>query len=376
MKMTKKVLFLVLACLLAFAPICMATDVNPNARGDADKGSESVKVLDNDLYLGDQDIVIENTVNGNVFAFGSNVTVKGENKGDLFVMANSLTIEESAVINNNIFAFASNIAMKGKAYDIYAFGQNFELAKTGYIYRDVKLYAGKITLNGIIKKNAYIASDSIIIPEDAKNIIEGSLTYSSDNEFTFPEGAVAGEVIHSKPVKITPTTQQIISSYITSFITTIIYAIVVILLATFFTPKFIEKSNYTLMKRPFVSTGIGILAIVLIPVLAIMLLMTGFLSYVSFAVLVLYGLILSITLPIFSLAIAKSIEKKLKNPTRGKFILFSILSAAVLWLLQIVPYVGGYLSLFIYVVGLGVFLFSFFIRKDVSELEKKAEAKE
>ena len=95
--------------------------------------------------------------------------------------------------------------------------------------------------------------------------------------------------------------------------------------------------------------------------------MTGFLSYISIAILVVYGLILSITLAIFSMAIGKYIVDKIKNPSKVKFILFSILSAIVLWLLQIIPYIGNYMSLFIYVVGLGVFLFAFFMRKDVNE---------
>ena len=67
----------------------------------------------------------------------------------------------------------------------------------------------------------------------------------------------------------------------------------------------------------------------------------------------------------------KLITDILGTTSKGKFILFSILCAIGLWLLQIIPYVGGYISLFIYVVGLGVFLFSFFMRKDVSQIKDK-----
>lgn len=375
MKITKKLVFLALTCLLILSSISLATNAPVATNNDAKKpagnttSSEGTKIMNTDLYVGDQKVVIEDTVDGNVFAVGSNVTVKGKVVGDLFVLADTLTIEDSAIIYNNIFAIANNIVMKGNANDIYAFSQNFELASSGYVYRDVKLYVQTAKLNGIIKKDAFICAGNITFPENAKNIIGGNLEYTSDKEFDIPEKAVTGEVKYTPQKTYTPTTAEIVSSYITKFVTTILYAVVVILLATFFAPKFIKKANYTLMKRPFVSAGIGILSIVLIPITAIVVLMTGFLSYISMAVLAVYGLALSITLPIFSMAIGKSIVDKLKTDSKLKFILFSILSAVVLWLLQIIPYIGRYVSLFIYVVGLGVFLFSIFMRKDVSELE-------
>lgn len=369
MKITKKLVVLLLSFFLVLSSICLASAEPVVTSNDLENTTKSpvTNIMNTDLYVGEQDVVIEDVVNGNVFAFGSTVTVKGEIVGDLFVMANTLTIEESAVIYNNIFALANTFVMKGNAYDIYALANNFELASSGYVYRDIRLYAESVNLSGLIKKDAYIFSSSITMPENAKSLIGGNLNYTSTQEFSIPEGAVLGEVKYTPYEENTVSAGKIILSYITSFITTILYAIVIILLATFFAPKFIEKANYVLIKKPFISAGIGILSIVLIPVLAIILLMTGFLSYISIAILVVYGLILSITLAIFSMAIGKYIVDKIKNPSKVKFILFSILSAIVLWLLQIIPYIGNYMSLFIYVVGLGVFLFAFFMRKDVNE---------
>ena len=359
MKITKKVVFLLLACFFILSPICLATSDPVTTSDDSTKNTPNSKVtsiLNTDLYLFDQDVVVEDAVNGNVFAAGSTVTVKGEILGDLFVFGNSITIEEDAVIYGNVFALANSMVVKGSIqYDIYALSQDFELANSGYVNRDVKLYVGTAKLNGIIMKNANLIANNIIMPEDAKNLIGEDLNYTSTQESNIPEGAVLGEINYTEYKEKVYTTSEIILNYIIKFITAILYAIVVILLATYLTPKFIEKSSYTLMKRPFVSAGIGIFAIVLIPVIAIILLTTGVLSYISMAVLAIYALVLSITLPIFSMAIAKSIEKKLKNPSKAKFILFSILVAIVLWLLQIIPYIGGY-------------IFAFFIRKDVNEV--------
>ena len=372
MSITKKIMLFVLVFFLTFSSFCLATSepVTTNNEENSDN-SEAINIINTDLYISSQDVVIEDSINGNVFAMGSSVTVKGEILGDLFVLTNTLTIEESAVIHNNIFALASTSTIKGEVYDLYISSNNFELTDTGYIYRDLKVSGDNVTLNGPIAKDAYITANSITMPENARNLIGGNLHYTSSEELTFPENAVLGEIKYTSSASAAPTTEQIISSYITNFITTIIYALVIILLIVFFGPKFTEKLNYALIKKSYISAGIGIASIILIPVLAIVLLITGFLAYISLATLVVYGLILSISLALFGIAIGKHFAGKLKNPSKGKLILFSILATIVLWFAQIIPYIGGYISIFIYVVGLGMFIFAFFIRKDVSELGKK-----
>lgn len=370
MKITKKLVFVALVCLLVLSPICLATNNNARNTDKSANQGESINIVNTDIYTSEKEVVIENTIHGNVFAVGSNVTIKGEIAGDVFVCANTLIIEDSAAIYNNLFALANNIVVKGTVNDAYVLSKDFELASGGYIYRDLKLYSETAKINSIIKKDAYIYAKTITFAENVKGLIAGNLNYTSSKELSIPNGVVSGEVKYT-PVDTTVSTADIISSYITSFITTIIYAIVVILLATFFAPKFIEKAQYALTKRPFVSAGIGILSFILVPVFALLILMLGVFSYVSLAIFALYVLVLSITLAIFSMIIAKLIEKKLKNPSKVKFILFSILSAIVLWILRSIPFVGGYVSLFISVVGLGVFLFAFFMRKDPSELQSK-----
>lgn len=329
-------------------------------------GSKTIKVFNTDLYLGGQDVVVEDAVNGNVFAFGATVTIKGEILGDVFVLAQSLTLEDTAIVHGNIFSLSKDAVIKGKInYDIYSLGQNFELAESSYVNRDIKLFTGIAKLYGSVKKDAFLFSGNILMAENAKDVIGGDLHYTSDKEFSFPKDAVIGNVKYTEYKEHTLTAREIILGYVKKFISTIIYTIIIILVTTFFTPKFIEKANHALTKRPFVSAGIGILAIVLIPVVALLLLFTGWLSSLSIATIAIYALILSITLAIFSMAIAKSIADKWKITSKGKFILFAILTASVLWILQLIPVLGTYVSLFISVVGLGIFLFSFFRRKEI-----------
>lgn len=358
MQFTKKLTFLLLAFLLFLSPFVCAT--NEAVASTPKTTNETIKVFNTDLYLGGQDVVVSDAVNGNVFAFGSTVTIKGEILGDIFVLAKSLTISETATIHGNIFVFASDMTINGKVnYDIYFIGQDFELSDKAYINRDIRIFAANAKLYGSIKKDAFLFVDNILMNDNGENVIGGNLHYTSDKEFTFPEKAIMGNVKYTHYQTHTLTTGEIILKYVKQFISDISLAIIIILFAIFLAPKFIDKINYALMKRPFISSGIGILSIVLIPVLALFLLFTGFLTSLSIVIAVLYGLILTISLSLFSLAIAKSLSEKWNMTSKGKFILLSILSAIVLWFAKRIPILGTYVSLFITVVGLGMFITSF-----------------
>lgn len=378
--MSKKILFLALACLLVLAPICIAAPADGArvtagdlAKDNSTNQSRSTQVVNNDLYLFDQNVVVEGTINGNVFAFGSTVTVKGQITGDLFAFGNIVTVEDSASIYNNAFIGGNVVTFSGNAADVYVASSNCTLTESANIFRDLKASVETLNIKGLVRRYAYVSADNIVIPENAKGLIGGKLNYTSDKAIEFPEGAIVGGANYTDTSTVKPTASQMFSVYLVSFLTSMIYAIIVILIMSFYSPKFVEKATYCLSKRAFTSAGIGILAFILIPILAVLLLMLTVFMYVSVALLVIYALVLSITLPIFSVVVGKLIESKLKTPSRTKFIIFSILAAIVLWFAQLIPFVGGYISLFIYVVGLGVAIFAFFIRKDVSELGKKKE---
>lgn len=374
MKKIHKISFLVFACLLLFSSICMATDTlsvtEANSTTTESEANPTLSMMNSDLYFGGDEVVVEQPIDGNVFIVANTVTLKGEINGNAFIVAQTLNVEESATVYHSLFAVAANMTMAGSTYDIYALASNFTLAESAYLERDLKLAGNKVSLNGYVRRDAYIAAETITMSENDKVMIGGNLHYTSGEEKSFPEKAIGGEVNFTKVDVSEPTIGEIISSYVMEGLMVVLYMTLIIVLATFFAPKFIHKACYVATKRPFATAGIGILAIIFIPIFALLIMMTGILAFVGIGVLVLYFLVLSITLSILSMAIAKAITLKLKNETKGKFILLSIASALVIWLLQQVPYIGGYISLFTVVFGLGIFVFAFFSKKQIEKSEK------
>ena len=133
--------------------------------------------------------------------------------------------------------------------------------------------------------------------------------------------------------------------------------------------SYVEAIKTAILAFPFIAF------LFMIPFIAILLAISGYIAYFGIALLAIYLFILSITISILGIAIGNYFVKKFKEQTKVKSILLSIASVTVIWLLQLIPTLGGYISLFTIVFGLGLFLVSFFTRKDVSELENKTSKK-
>ena len=381
MKKTFKILALCFALLVVFSSVCFATDVvttsqegaMPIAETSQSSGENETTTIPNTnsaVYEGNTNVSLNGYVNGNSFLIGQKVTISGYVKGDLFVMANSLVIESGAEVTGTVFALTREMKVAGNVSDVYAFSQEFTLAETGFVARDLNLSASTVAFQGRVGRDANLSANTLSFDEGAKNLIGGDLNYSAPNEITIPEDVVIGKVNFEKMTVEQPSTAKIISNYVTNFFIVVLYATLVIILATFVTPNFAKKATYSMTKKPFISALIGIGAIILVPIASIILLFTIIFAYAGLSLLVAYILVLSITIAILGMAIGNYFANKLKNITKTKFILLSIASVAVLWLLQQVPFVGGYISIFTVVFGLGIFVYSLFTKKALEEVKE------
>lgn len=362
MKKTIKFLTLCLTFLLAFYSVCFATSTDDIA-SDSEATGTVIENTNNDVFAGNDEVSVDGYVNGNAFVFGKQVTVSGYINGDLFVMANTLSIEGTAQIVGNIFALAQDMTISGRVNDVYAFSQNFTLSSEGVIARNLNLSCNTATFEGKIGRNVNLAADSFSFTENALNVVGKDFNYSSQQEATIPEGAVIGEINFSQTA--VEETESSLSDYVFVFFMVVLYSAIVIILATRVAPNFAEKATYSLCKKPFKSALVGILTFIIIPFVSILLLLlfSGVFVYATFALIAVYLLVISITISILGMAVGNYFANKLKAKTNAKFILLSVASVAVLWLLQQVPIIGGYISIFTIVFGLGIFVYSLFSKK-------------
>ena len=381
MKKTFKILALFFALLLVFSSVCFATDVVTTSQEDIMPISETSEEVEESktttipntnsfVYENNTNILLNGYVNGNTFLIGQQVTISGYVKGDLFVVTDTLVIESDAEVTGTVFTLAKEIEVQGKVSDIYAFSQEFTLAESGFVTRDLSLSATTVVFQGKVGRTVNLSANTLSFDEDAKNLIGGDLNYSAPNEAVIPENVVIGTINFEKTTVEQPSTAEIISNYLSSFFTVALYSALIIILATFITPNFAKKATCSMTKKSFISALIGIIAIIFIPILSVVLLFTTIFTYIGLSLLVIYLLVLSIAIAILGMAIGNYFTDKLKNKTKTKFILLSIVSVTVLWILQQLPYVGGYVSIFTVVFGLGIFIHSLFSKKALEEVKE------
>lgn len=373
--------FKILSCIFIIAilvsSVCFATDdatvlTDENSGETTTTESENISLpssewIENDLYLCDEDIVIEGIVDGNVFAIGNTVTVKAEIGGDLFVIADNFTLD-GGYIYSSIFGLANDMKINGIACDIYAIANNFTLEENGYIHRDLKLTSQNVSINGLVRKNAYLSAENITFSELANTYIYGNLTYSSNAEITIPENAVTGSVTYNKSEGETaPSTASKIVSILISVGLLLLNTFIVTILAIWLAPNFIKKVSNMGIGKTLIALPIGLVTLIAIPVISIVVLFTVIGIPLSFALLAIYFLLIAFATAFASMAISGLILKKSKS--KVKFVLFALVSTIIIWALSLIPFVGGIVEFLILILGLGTVVSNLF-RKVPNEVKE------
>ena len=105
-----------------------------------------------DLYIFENNAVMDKLVDGNVFIFGSNVEVTGQVNGNLFVFADTVKFNQS-YIRYGIFACANKIYYNGACNDLYAAANNLEMTYDSYVIRDVKAVSSNAIFTAAVGAN-------------------------------------------------------------------------------------------------------------------------------------------------------------------------------------------------------------------------------
>lgn len=386
LKKKSKILLSVLFVLLLLSSVCLATDdtsliddsvvtSDTNNTQEVDTTSSTANWVNTDLYLAEDKVTIDKVVDGNAFVAAKEVTVTGEIGGDLFVVADKVTIE-GGYVYSSLFVCANEVTINGVVYDVYAISNNFNLGSNGFIYRDLKVTGSNINLSGKIRRDAYISAKSLTLNEQSGSIVYGNLEYSTPSEITIPEGAVSGNVKYNVNTSNTgkeTSVASIILGYVSEAIQALLLTFVLTAILLWLTPKFVNRVGNMSVGKSFASLGIGVVTPVVLVIVALLLAISvvglKMLLPATF-IFVAFSLIAS---SITSIFFGKLFTKLLKTDSKVKFVLFTLLSNLVLWLLTKIPFVGGFIGLLVYAFGIGTLLVNIVCRKEV--IVEKAEVK-
>ena len=320
-----------------------------------------------DIYLTGDNITIDYVVDGNLFVFANTVTINSQIGGDAFIFANSVTVGEQGYIFSNLFTVSTDVNVQGVVYDLYALSRNVNI--TGYVYRDIRVSSDTLNLFGTVGRNAYVSCSNMNFSQNSdgqedttvlNGMINGNLEYSSQNEITIPDGTVTGEVKYNEP----KTTSNVsIQSYLISLGTIVATAILIWLIGSWLAPKFVKRMDIINKKSILPSIGLGIIAPIILAIVSVILLLIRITSPFGLLLLAILFILIGISTSISIISINNLICNKLKiNKTIGNFGML-IVTAIVLWLIGLIPYIGGIFGIVIVILGIGIMIYNLFRRE-------------
>lgn len=319
-----------------------------------------------DVYLTGDDVTIDYIIDGNLFVVANTVTINSQVGGDAFICANTVTIEEDGYIFSNLFTFSKNVDIKGVVYDLYSASENTTIS--GYVYRDIKVGSNTVNIAGTIGRNAYVDCVNLNFAKntDANNeeemtgtsqgVVNGNLKYSAKEEASIPEGAVTGETTFEKEMSFDGNTFQ---KQIMSLGTFLVTVIVVWLLCLWRTPKFLKNTASLLTTKKILPIiGFGILTPIVGIIAAILLFILGLTSKIALLLIITLIILMMISSSIFIIAVNNIICNKLNIEKKAVMFGSLVISSIVLWVVNLIPFVGSVVGFIAVVLGLGMIVSS------------------
>ncbi len=359
-------------------PVATSDDVNPISE-DEHIHDEDIDLHEGDLYVlysedgnyTNSTYVMDKYVDGNVFIFGQDVKITGRINGSLYVFASTVTIEEEALVAVSSFIFADTIRINGVTMDMYAAARNFEMTKTGIIYRDARIGSDNVAIFGQIGRDLELASGNIQVykDEETRAYVGRNLNYYSDKKVDdMDKITVNGEVkFTEKKQEATKTTT--ISDYVFDGIGEAIFVLVIYAIFIFVAPKFTEKTKDYISTKGLLGVAIGLGFTVLVPVVAFLLMFTVIGIPVSLIMFVVYILALILNSAVVSIAVNEFIANKIPAiDTIWKKILMILPVAFVIFIARELPIVGGWIGAIVLFAGVGILVLYQFDKRKKEEI--------
>lgn len=324
-------------------------------------GTKDEEIKEKDVYLFGDDVTVDYAVDGNAFIFGNTVNIKNKISGDLFVFANQINID-GGYVYSNVFACGNELKISGVIYDLYAACAKIEITENGYVYRDAHSISDTLNLYGTVGRNALVGANTMSFQkdEDDKKItgkVYGDLTYSTNEEMEIPEKMVEGNVKFEKfdtEAAKDVAVASIVKDAISDIITAIVYTILIYLALVWLAPKFTNKLEETLTKNVGSVIGFGILAIIALPIISLVLIMTSIGASAGLLLATLYGVLLAVASSITVITVSKIVSNKFN--INNKFAKVGVVAGITLvyGLLKLIPIISGLATIACGWVGTGI----------------------
>jgi len=260
----KSSLLSILAILTVFSSPSYGLDVR---QGDKPVTVPQGETIDDTLVVTGDSVSIDGTVTGDVVAFVRQLTIRGTVKGNVISFARRVEIE--GTVEGSLIGFAQSIHTRGQAaHNIYAFAQTAEIAPGAAVGNNAMIFASSADIDGMVGKDAYaFVAGPLNVTRTAD--IGGNLTAKGTSSATIhidPAASVRGTTV-VQTASPRPSPFATISFYLWQTIW--LAAAFLTGLALMWVFPALWRVTFDTTRQLLLSAGVGFLALVAVPVAAV-----------------------------------------------------------------------------------------------------------
>ena len=341
--MKKKLLNIILVLVLLLG-------INVNAKTTegfyADESLTLNKEIGTTTFAAGNNVNVSSKIDGISFIAGNNVTLSG-NHDYLFtagnnIVATEITTKDAFIAGNVIKINACNIR------DLYVAGETVTIDSN--IGRNIYAGGNKVIINGTIEGNVTLGAEEIVIGKET--VIKGTLKYPEDSKIDLQEGSKVESIekYEVEDINVEVSAVSIIQERIISFVSILLIALILLALNKDVFKKIaeLEKSASFILKN----TCIGFGYLLLIPIVAIIALITVIGIPLSIISLLIYGIMIYLSVIATSYYLGNWI---LKDKINNEYLLLTV-SLLAIYILKLIPIIGGLVSFISLCLGLSIYI--------------------
>lgn len=325
--------------------------------------------VDHDLYTAGRQIEIQADVAGDLVAAGQLVTVNATVEDDVIVAGETINLRArvlddvraagrqmfiSSEIADHLVAAGESITLEvGSKIGSWAWLAGETIRVYGQIGSELKVAARRVIISGEIQGDVELFAKQIDILDGAH--IHGNLIWHSKQPLNIEEGSIINGQLIEKPFDFEYKEHDKGLSLAAS----LFFAISLMATGSVFYLLFPQPTNSasnSLQQRPWLCLAIGFAVLFVTPFVIMLLFATLIGSLLAFMLLACYLVILLFSLVIGIFAVSEQGLRrygKWETAGRGQHLLAFVFAVIVLWILQLIPFIGGLIKLAIVLFGAG-----------------------
>lgn len=335
------------------------------------------KTVEENIYAGGSTITVDGTAAKDVVAGGNTIEITGTIKDDAILAGGTVTV--AGTIEDDLRVASGTLVLSGTVLgDVNVAGGTVTFSKDANVQGDVTIAggtatingtiegglgiaAGEVTLSGTVKKNVEARVGTLTVADTA--IINGDLNYESEQEATISHDAQIDGETHFNQHQVSRLNMYFgvagigIAGFIFSLVGSLIAAVVLVLLFKSFSTRIIKEGITSYWRMVLIGLILGIV----MPVLSIILMVTvagipiGMMLFVLYITIMIFGgLYAGILLGAF---VMKLIRKQQEVQVDWQV---PVLGIILINAVAVVPVIGWIIVFLFFLAGVGAFAKTFY----------------